>query len=165
MKVPLPILVLLVLNLLGLGVVGGLIYMSHKKEAAKMTMTDVVRGVEEEKEAKENGLADEHSSEAQENPMYELDAFTVNLSDPKTARYVKTTIKLELSNMEVEDELERRTPQVRDLIIILLSSKTYDEMQTTEGKNKLRDEIIKSVNSYLVKGEVKNLFFTNFVIN
>jgi flagellar protein FliL len=97
--------------------------------------------------------------------MYELDTFTVNLADTATTRYVRVTMKLELSNMDVENEIERRTPQIRDLIIILISSKRYADVQSPDGKNRLRDEIVKSINSYPVKGEVKNLYFTNFVVN
>jgi len=162
-KLPMPIIILVVVNIFAMLAVGGMLYVAHKKDKDAMTMKDIVRGEEEEKEAKEMGLEEVQTEE--ELPVYELDAFTVNLADIKETRYARVNIKLELSNVDVEDELERRTPQVRDLIIILLSSKRYSDIQTSEGKNKLRDEIVKSINSYLVKGEVKNLYFTNFVVN
>lgn len=157
------IIIILALNALFMAGAAGLIYYSHVKESQRMTMQDIVRGVEKEKEDEELGATE--TEEEQELPMYELDTFTVNLADTAATRYARVTMKLELSNMDVENEIERRTPQIRDLIIILISSKRYADIQNPDGKNKLRDEIVKSINSYLVKGEVKNLYFTNFVVN
>jgi flagellar FliL protein len=155
---------LIVFNILAMLALGGLVYYIHTKESKKMTVQDVVRGVEEEGSEGADALVEEDMGNI-EAPMYELDAFTVNLADTKATRYARVSMKLELSNEDVVDEIEQRTPQIRDLIIILISSKRFADVQNSEGKNKLRDEIIKSINSYLIKGEVKNLYYTNFVVN
>lgn len=157
------VIIVLLFNGLVMAAAAGLIYYSHIKESQRMTMQDIVHGVEKEKEDEELGITE--TKEEQELPMYELDTFTVNLADAAVTRYARITMKLELSNMDVENEIERRTPQIRDLIIILISSKRYEDVRSPEGKGKLRDDIVKSINSYLVKGEVKNLYFTNFVVN
>lgn len=137
-------------------------YLTNIKESKKSRIDNVLDSIETTNEQEKVGLEQEDVANL---PIYELDAFTVNLADMKTTRYARITIKLELNNFEVEEEIERRTPQIRDLIIVLLSSKKFNDLQTTEGKDDLRDNIIKSINTYLVKGEIVNLYFTDFVVN
>ena len=88
-----------------------------------------------------------------------LDSFVVNISDRERDRYLKLKTELELS-----DELDQRMPQIRDLIISLLGSKSFEEVRTIEGKNFLREEILLRINSLLVSGKVKRVFFTEFVV-
>ena len=93
-----------------------------------------------------------------------LDSFVVNISDRERDRYLKLKTELELSMPELADELDQRMPQIRDLIISLLGSKSFEEVRTIEGKNFLREEILLRVNSLLVSGKVKRVFFTEFVV-
>jgi flagellar basal body-associated protein FliL len=93
-----------------------------------------------------------------------LDSFVVNISDRERDRYLKLKTELELSIPELSDELDQRMPQIRDLIISLLGSKSFEEVRTIEGKNFLREEILLRVNSLLVSGKVKRVFFTEFVV-
>ena len=79
-----------------------------------------------------------------------LDSFVVNISDRERDRYLKLKTELELSMPELADELDQRMPQIRDLIISLLGSKSFEEVRTIEGKNFLREEILLRVNSLLV---------------
>jgi flagellar FliL protein len=49
-------------------------------------------------------------------------------------------------------------------MIELLSSKTYSELATLHGKERLKSEIMIRLNSILKTGSVKNVFFTEFVM-
>ena len=93
-----------------------------------------------------------------------LDSFVVNISDRERDRYLKLKAELELSIPELSDELDQRMPQIRDLIISLLGSKSFDEVRTIEGKNFLREEMLLRINALLVSGKVKRVFFTEFVV-
>ncbi|MEE9281591.1 MAG: flagellar basal body-associated FliL family protein [Myxococcota bacterium] len=93
-----------------------------------------------------------------------LDSFVVNISDRERDRYLKLKAELELSMPEVADELDQRMPQIRDLIISLLGSKSFEEVRTIEGKNFLREEILLRINALLVSGKIKRVFFTEFVV-
>jgi flagellar FliL protein len=62
------------------------------------------------------------------------------------------------------EEINKRLPQVRDSILTLLSSKSNDDINTLEGKYQLRAEILTSVNQYLKTGKIKNIYFTDFII-
>ena len=55
-------------------------------------------------------------------------------------------------------------PQLRDGILLLLSSKSMEEIQGIEGKIALRSELVMRVNQILKQGKVRNLYFTEFVI-
>ena len=55
-------------------------------------------------------------------------------------------------------------PEVRDQIILALSSKTYQQIQGIAGKTVLREELTARMNSVLKKGQVKKTYFTEFVV-
>ncbi|ACG57340.1 flagellar basal body-associated protein FliL [Hydrogenobaculum sp. Y04AAS1] len=96
--------------------------------------------------------------------MYNLGSFLVNLADKNANTYAKVSITLELSNEKVQQEVVKRLPIIKDAIINLLSSKTYDEIRTPEGKEELRLELIKRINAILVTGGVQNIYFTQFIV-
>jgi flagellar FliL protein len=95
---------------------------------------------------------------------YALETFVVNLNDPGGKRYLKTNIELEYFSEAVSEELVRRLPQLRDLILLQLSSKGLDDIQSVDGKIALRRELIQRINQTLTTGKVRNLYFTEFVI-
>lgn len=96
--------------------------------------------------------------------IFNLEPFIVNLLDNSGTRYLKLTINLELTSNTSSEELTAQTPQIRDSLIILLSSKGYSDIGTVEGKYQMRDEIVARVNQFLHKGKVKTAYFTEFVI-
>lgn len=96
--------------------------------------------------------------------VFALKPFVVNLADKKSRRYLKVTMKLELSNEELLEEVEKRRAQLRDVVLTLLSSKTADEISTMEGKFLLRQDIIKRVNVNLVTGKVTKIYWEEFVV-
>jgi flagellar FliL protein len=97
-------------------------------------------------------------------PIYPLDPFVVNLVSSNAARYLKCKIDLELDSPELQQEIDKKLPAIRDLIIRILSSKTVEEIQTSKGKEKLKEEIKRKINEILTTGEVRNVYFTEFVI-
>lgn len=96
--------------------------------------------------------------------VFDLDPFIVNLADAPDIRYLKMTIKLELENEGVSASLSSRIPQLRDTILVLLSSKDSAAIRTTQGKFQLRDEITQRINGLLPKPGVKTAYFTDFVV-
>jgi flagellar protein FliL len=56
-------------------------------------------------------------------------------------------------------------PQVHDAITTVLSSKRSDELMTTEGRERLREELRISINKVMPKEkQVAKIFFTEFII-
>ncbi|GAB6066532.1 flagellar basal body-associated FliL family protein [Aquifex pyrophilus] len=97
--------------------------------------------------------------------MYKLEpAFIVNLADPEATVYARISITLEVANQQVLQEVQKKEPVIRDAIIEIVSSKTSNELRTPEGREELKLEILKRINTILAKGGVRNVYFTEFVI-
>ncbi len=96
--------------------------------------------------------------------IYNLEPFIVNLADPNQQRYLKIRICLESKEMTVNEEYEKRLPQLRDMILTLLSSKSYKDISDSDGKNRLREEITLRLNQLLSSFQVKAVYFTEFMI-
>ena len=45
-----------------------------------------------------------------------------------------------------------------------LPTKEYADVSTTEGKIALRTEVMEKINSLMTKGQVNNIYFTEFVV-
>ena len=72
------------------------------------------------------------------------------------------------SLMKQQEKVKMHMPEVRDALLRLLSSKSPEELATTEGKDKLASEVQGSVNEILgvkkaAKG-VKKVLFNAFII-
>ncbi len=96
--------------------------------------------------------------------FYKLDTFIVNLADEGGSRYLKVTMTLALSNKEVEKEIEKKLPVIRDAIITVISNKYYKDIATPAGKLALKREIMARVNILLTTGKVVDIYFTDFVV-
>ncbi|NPA32275.1 MAG: flagellar basal body protein FliL [Aquificae bacterium] len=97
--------------------------------------------------------------------MYKLEPpFIVNLADPEVTVYARVSVTLEVANQEVLNEVRKKEPIIRDAIIEIISSKTSNELRTPEGREELKLEILKRINTILTKGGVRNVYFTEFVI-
>ena len=107
----------------------------------------------------------EEQEEKQEmGPIYSLETFIVNLIGGRGKNYLKAKVELELDSEKTEIEINKRLPQIRDSILTMLSSKSNEEINTLEGKLQLRAEIISTLNQYLKTGKVKNVYFTDFIV-
>jgi flagellar FliL protein len=62
------------------------------------------------------------------------------------------------------EKAKTKTPQIRDAIITLLTSKTSDALISPEGKLQLKDEINIRINQVLGENSVKNVYLTDFVM-
>jgi len=84
--------------------------------------------------------------------------------DPGQLRYLKITLHVETNQEKVNEEYEKRLPQLRDAILIILSGKNYKDIIDSEGKTSLREEIKTRMNQLLVGLKVQNIYFTEFVV-
>lgn len=96
--------------------------------------------------------------------MVSMKPFIVNLARSKGKRFLKVNLTLELNSPEVNAEVNDNKQKIVDSILVLLSSKTFEDVYSVQGKFRLKDEIITKVNRFLVLGHVKEVYFTEFVI-
>ncbi|MBU8849650.1 MAG: flagellar basal body-associated FliL family protein [Desulfobacterales bacterium] len=100
----------------------------------------------------------------QEPGLWAMDSLVVNLMDANGERYLKIVIQIEVSSQDCISEMDLLKPKITDSILDLLSSKKYKEIAGFEGKQRLRDEIAMRLNNYLTKGQVRRVYFTEFLI-
>ena len=100
----------------------------------------------------------------EESAMFSLDPFIVNLNDQGATRFLKVVMQLELSNKAALETAKAKTPQMRDAIISMLSNHTSADLMLPEGKLQLKDEINLMANQILGNNTVKNVYFTDFVM-
>ncbi|GAB6072301.1 flagellar basal body-associated FliL family protein [Venenivibrio stagnispumantis] len=118
---------------------------------------------EEEKSPSEK-ITKEIKSVEEKGVEVEAGTYIVNLADKDADRYIKVTIVLEVQDDKVKEEATQRMPQIKDTINTLLFTKTSTELKSPEGVEKLKEDIIRRVNAILPIGGVKNVYFTEFVI-
>lgn len=97
-------------------------------------------------------------------PMVKIDEFIVNIISEEGSHYVKTSMSLEMSNAAVVEETTTRMPQIRDAVLLLIGNKTFEELQDLQGKKQLKAEITTKINSFLQTGQIKSIYFTDFVV-
>ncbi len=96
--------------------------------------------------------------------MYALKPLMVNLAESRGSKVLKVSVAFELSSPDLSAELDEKLQKVTDSILVLLSSKTFDDVYSVEGKFRLKDEITMRVNRFLLMGHVRDAYFTEFVI-
>jgi flagellar FliL protein len=77
-----------------------------------------------------------------------LDPFVVNLAG-EASHYLQVGIDLKVADAEVPDQIKLRLPEIRNAVLLLLSSKQVEELGTLDGKNRLRHEIRAAINQPL----------------
>ena len=78
-----------------------------------------------------------------------MDEFTVNLPGRGGEHYLQTQIVLRTGDADTEGKIKSFLPVIRDKIILVLSSRTMQELATVEGKNAMAKEIALVINSII----------------
>ncbi len=63
---------------------------------------------------------------------------------------------------EIDAELQRRSAEFDTIVIMVFSSKTYDDLKTVEGKQRALQEILEAVDARMGKGRIVNVFVQEF---
>ncbi|HJR76567.1 MAG TPA: flagellar basal body-associated FliL family protein [Nitrospiraceae bacterium] len=161
--VPVKLVIMIVVGALLIGLGGAFILFrmtGDHKPAAEGKAEVASHGSEASAETQDKRAA--HGAEP--GTIADMEPFIVNLADAPEIRYLKLTVKLELDRAAAGEELKQRTPQIRDSILVLLTSKDSGTIRTPQGKAQLRDEITQRVNGLLPKPGVRSAYFTEFVI-
>lgn len=161
---PMLLIGLVVLNMAVVLAVGFMVLKGRKMEEGKPTIDHVIEG-EEKTKLKEDTLKDSEMGK-----VIPLETFVVNLAGSKGRKVLKVNMELEVKGNKEGDgniiaEIDNRKAQIRDFIIIILSSKSYEEVSNKDGKEFLKSEIKDNINTFLSKGKITNVFFTEIIYN
>lgn len=164
-KLSLLLVIIIVVAGLAIGGGGAVTYLILKGKSASEKQQ--VKGDKEKKKeegAKETGS---HGSKSEKGGLSVIKSiepsFIVNLAGGART-YLKVDMALELSDKKVEAEIESKLPMIKDTIVLVLSEQTPESVSDNKGKLRLKDELLKRVNSLLTSGKVLNIYFTSFVV-
>lgn len=97
-----------------------------------------------------------------------LDTFTVNLQPEHSEQHLQTNLTLKVENVEAVGLIKLHMPEVRNRILLLLSSKAASQIIATDGKKDLAAELLAEINQPFSeqhsKKIVESVLFTSFVI-
>jgi flagellar FliL protein len=147
-----------VFAVLNLGVIGGGAYLVYASTLAwqspkiteEMLQTDMASKSEDERYAPY---------------IFTMDKFTVNLGgEPK--RTIRLEVSLQMLGKEGYEEIMSpdSRAKARDMIVRVLNDKTFSELESIQGKLFLKDTIAMEVNAVLKEGIVKDVFFSDFIV-
>ncbi len=100
-------------------------------------------------------------------PITTLGEFIVNLADPTESHYLRSNVVMELdfgSSLKLAEEVDKRMPQIKDIVISTLGSKTSIQLQDPENREALKQELKDKINAILNRGQLAKVYFTSFAI-
>ncbi len=100
-------------------------------------------------------------------PIITVGEFIVNLADPTESHYLRANVVLELafgSSLKLAEEVDKRMPQIKDIIISSLSNKTSIQLNDSENREALKQELKDKINAVLNRGQLAKVYFTSFAI-
>ena len=96
-----------------------------------------------------------------------LEDFIVNLADRDGRTYLRIGMDLGVEG-EVpkakSDQHAAMLPVIRDSVITLLSAEKAEDVLTAEGKTKLKQDLIKTLNDRVPELKVRKIYFNDFMV-
>lgn len=152
------VLVLVVLVLAG-GGAAGFVWWKNSQAAAAVA-----------EPSGKSGEGHREAAERDEGPsgLLPLEPFVVNLADAEASRFLRVDLRLVLDKGEAEvKELEENKvvmTRMRSRILEVLSTKTSEELVSSEGKEALKKQIEHLANGILPEAKVRDVLFVEFVV-
>ncbi len=147
-KKKLIIIIISAVLVIAIAAVGGMVFLAKKKSGSKDK---------------------EHAAEpAKPSVFVPLEPFVVNLQSDSGDKFLQVTMTLQVAGEEQSSLIKLNMPQVRSRLLLLLSSKDATEILSSEGKEKLMEEITAQVKiPFVEKGpeqKINGVFFTSFIV-
>ncbi|SFQ10493.1 flagellar FliL protein [Nitrosomonas cryotolerans] len=98
----------------------------------------------------------------------DIETFTVNLQPEEDSQYLQVGLTVKTQETDVVNVIKKQMPEIRNRILLLLSSKKPTEILSIAGKQQLSaeitDEIRQTIDSEIMQEEILDVLFTSFVI-
>ncbi len=161
--------IVLVMNTVVVIALAAVVWMGYKKSSSQVTLGDIAAEKdgkkEEAKEGKGEGEKGKKEGEKDAPPdNFIKESFTVNLADSQGSHFAQVEVNIEVDDAFAKEEIQKIRPKIRDFIVVVLSSKTFEQVESNDGKDFLREEIRNKINGYLTRGQIKNVYFTQFIV-
>ena len=102
-------------------------------------------------------------------PYFEITTpFVVNLAEQDSLSFLQVNAQLKVSREDIKPLLSKHIAAIQHTVMMLLSEQTIKDINTVAGKQKLRNETLKEIQSLLQAqiGDpgVEEIYFTGFII-
>ncbi|MCM8746341.1 flagellar basal body-associated FliL family protein [Thermomicrobium sp. CFH 73360] len=134
-----------------------------------------------------NQPANDASQAKEQHLTVSLGERVVNLADPGGYRYLKVEVVVEVAVDQktyerltaggggghgsggsgtdpLRAELDHSWPKIQDTLTLVLTSKTVDELSTSEGKERLKAELAEKLQPAFGEYQITEVYLTQFVI-
>ena len=94
-----------------------------------------------------------------------LEPFTVNLQGGE--HFLQIGLVLQVANDETSEEIKTYLPQIRNRLLLLLSSKTPEQLESIEAKRKLAEDVLVETKAPLgpkISEGVQSVLFASMVV-
>jgi len=95
-------------------------------------------------------------------------AIIVNFQARGRQRFLQADVTLMMRDDEVVEAIETHMPMIRNALVLKFSSQTYEDMQTEQGRERLRQESLEELQKIMLqeidKTGIEKLLFTSFVM-
>lgn len=95
-------------------------------------------------------------------------AFTVNFPAKGRQRYLQVDVTVLTRDMDAYSALQTHSPLVKNRLVMLFSGEIYEDLQTHEGKELLRQKTLEALQDIMQqeigRPGVEDILFTNFVM-
>lgn len=143
-----------------LAALGTLIYTRVLFKRPPITESQERKRLEDDKAAAKDTVASEVT----------FKAVTVNILPSSTtgadgkAHFCTVSFNLEIRDGAKADRLEAVRPKIEDRLLALLGRKSFDDLNTVQGRYILRAELIDLVNELTGEPLATDVFFTQFIV-
>jgi flagellar FliL protein len=96
--------------------------------------------------------------------LVQMKPFVVNLRGDRGRRYLRVSMEVEVLGEQGKSTMEEHASRVRNRLIFLLSNKTVQEINTTEGKYQLQEDITQQINETIGIALATKTYFTDFIV-
>ncbi len=94
--------------------------------------------------------------------------FVVNFEDDNYVRFLQVGVQVMAYDEQVIEDVKKHMPVIRNNIVLLLSNQRYSDINTREGKEKLRAQALTEIQKVLKKHTggkgIQEVYFTSFVM-
>ena len=96
--------------------------------------------------------------------FFKIEHIVINPYGTNGRRFLALNLSIEVSSDAVSKELGEKDAELRDKLNTLLSRNTVAELTNIISKRKIKIDIKKLMNKMVEKGEVREIYFTKYVL-
>ena len=143
-------------------ITGILIAMAGTVVLAKFVLWPQYKKFQEKRE--QTKKEEEKKQENKLGPIYTIGELTVNPYGSNGLRFVIAEVALEVKNEDMIEELEKREPQIKDLLIRYFRERSTNQILNPNFQDSSSVALRSEINQRLFKSQIDSLYYLKLVV-